>query len=60
MQKKLQDIVGNERVLDSPGVLEQYSNDHSFVPSITPVLVVKPKNQDKISHLEAVLREPWA
>jgi FAD/FMN-containing dehydrogenase len=47
-KSQLQDIVGNERVIDDPVALEEYSRDHSFVSPRKPSLVVKPKTGEEI------------
>ena len=41
---ELKRIVGNQNVLDSPEILEEYSKDLSFVLRVRPKCVVKPKN----------------
>ncbi len=41
-------IVGAENVIDDPITLDVYSKDHSFIPPIKPLMVVKPKNADEV------------
>ena len=41
-------IVGAEKVLNDPGILDVYSRDHSFIPPRKPLMVVKPKNADEV------------
>jgi hypothetical protein len=48
-------IVGNNNVLDSPAVLEEYSKDSSFAPRIIPRCVVKP---GKVEEIQEVVK--WA
>lgn len=45
---ELTGIVGRENVLDDASTLAAYSQDQSFVPSIKPRLVIKPRNADDI------------
>jgi hypothetical protein len=52
---ELTSIVGEENVLDSPEVLEQYSRDLSFVSRIRPRCVIKPGNSNEV---QAVVK--WA
>jgi FAD/FMN-containing dehydrogenase len=47
----LETIVGAQNVLDDPAVLEQYSSDLSFVPSIRPRCVVKPTTSVQVQDL---------
>ena len=50
MKKKeaLSQIVGNENVFDSAGILDQYSKDRSFENPIRPRYVVKPYNVEEV------------
>ncbi len=41
-------IVGAENVIDDPATLDVYSKDHSFIPPMKPLMVVKPKNADEV------------
>ena len=41
-------IVDSNNVLDSPEILEAYSEDMSFVPKLRPRCVVKPNSADKV------------
>ena len=47
-EKELAKIVGSSNVLDSPGVLEEYSKDSSFVPRVMPAYVVRPGNVEEV------------
>ena len=44
-------ILGKEKVLDSPEVLQAYSRDESFVKPMKPRFVVKPGNADEVQKL---------
>ena len=50
-------IVGIENVMDSPEILEEYSKDISFVNTIRPDYVVKPKNADEIAQVVKLANE---
>lgn len=54
-KNELAKIVGSENVLNRAKVLEQYSQDLSFVPRMRPRCIVKPKSADEV---QAVVR--WA
>jgi FAD/FMN-containing dehydrogenase len=41
-------IVGAENVINDPITLDVYSKDHSFIPPMKPLVVVKPKNADEV------------
>jgi FAD/FMN-containing dehydrogenase len=41
-------IVGTENVINDPATLDIYSKDHSFIPQMLPMMVVKPKNADEV------------
>jgi FAD/FMN-containing dehydrogenase len=41
-------IVGGENVVNDPITLDVYSKDHSFIPPMKPLMVVKPKNADEV------------
>ena len=45
---ELTKIVGAENVIDDPITLDVYSKDHSFVPPMKPLMVIKPKNADEV------------
>jgi FAD/FMN-containing dehydrogenase len=49
--KNLQEIVGNDNILDNEKVLEEYSGDISFAPRIRPRCVVKLQKADQIQEL---------
>jgi FAD/FMN-containing dehydrogenase len=50
-EKKLAKIVGAANVSQKPAVLEEYSGDMSFVNTVRPAYVVKPRNSDDIAKL---------
>jgi len=54
-EEALVKIVGSGNVLESPGVLDEYSRDLSFVPSIRPKCIVRPSG---IEEIQAIAR--WA
>ena len=41
-------IVGPENLLNSAEILQEYSKDLSFAPTIRPWCVVKPRNVDEV------------
>ena len=45
---ELREIVGAENVIDDPTTLDVYSKDHSFIPPMKPLMVVKPRNADEV------------
>jgi FAD/FMN-containing dehydrogenase len=47
-KEQLIKLVGESSVVDTPGVLENYANDHSFVPPMKPLVVVKPKDDNQV------------
>ena len=44
-------IVGTENVINDPATLDIYSKDHSFIPQMLPMMVVKPKNADEVQDI---------
>jgi len=50
-KEELAKIVGNENVLDDPGILEEYSRDNSLVSSEKPQAVIKPKGTKQIQEV---------
>lgn len=54
-KQELTEIVGSKNVIDDPETLQAYSRDMSFVPSVRPAYVVKPKNGNEI---QAIVK--WA
>jgi FAD/FMN-containing dehydrogenase len=50
-EKKLAQIVGAANVSQKPAVLDEYSADMSFVNTVRPEYVVKPRNSDDIVKL---------
>jgi FAD/FMN-containing dehydrogenase len=51
MPDALETIIGAQNILDDPEILEQYSSDSSFVPSIRPRCVVKPATAAQVQDL---------
>jgi len=50
-KKELTAIVGEENVLDDPQTMEAFSRDQSFVLSMKPWFVIKPKNVDEVQQV---------
>lgn len=50
-KEKLVKIVGARNVSSSPAVLDEYSRDISFVNSVRPVCVVKPKSSREVQKI---------
>jgi FAD/FMN-containing dehydrogenase len=50
-EKKLAKIVGAANVSQKPALLEEYASDMSFVNTVRPAYVVKPRNSDDIAKL---------
>ena len=50
-KEELVKIVGANKVLDSPDVLDSYSRDYSFAPLRKPELVVKPENMGEVQKI---------
>jgi FAD/FMN-containing dehydrogenase len=48
IDNELSKIVGKENALDNPEVLQEYAEDSSFVPSKTPICVVKPVDLEEV------------
>ena len=44
----LTEIIGKQRVISKPEVLDRYSHDNSFTASIRPRLVVQPRDGDEV------------
>ncbi len=53
----LADIVGAGNVVSDPAVLIEYGRDMSFVNSVRPMCVVKPKNSEEIKKIVQIARE---
>ena len=51
IKKQLEDIVGADRLFNTPDVLEKYSCDQSFVPKRMPDYVVKVKTTEEIQKI---------
>lgn len=56
-KEKLIEIVGADNVNDGAATLEIYSRDMSFVNSVRPACVVKPKNSDEIQKIVNLANE---
>ncbi len=54
-KEELIEIIGIENVIDDPETLGAYSKDISFVPSVKPICVVKPKDGNEV---QAIVK--WA
>jgi hypothetical protein len=50
-KKELDEIVDSKNILDNDEVLEEYSEDMSFVPRVKPKCTVKPQNADEVQAL---------
>lgn len=55
-QELLVNIVGADNVIDKEVVLDQYASDISFVNSVKPYCVVKPKNIEEIEKIVKLAR----
>ena len=51
VEKELEEILDNERILNDPVILKEYSCDISFAPSVEPRLVVKPRNAEDVQKI---------
>jgi FAD/FMN-containing dehydrogenase len=47
----LTDVIGKQKVINKPGVLDSYSHDSSFTPPMPPRLVVRPHNADDVQKI---------
>lgn len=56
-QEKLVAIVGADGVINEDAVLTQYASDMSFVSTMMPDCVVKPRNTDDVEKLVKLARE---
>jgi FAD/FMN-containing dehydrogenase len=56
-KEKLVKIVGASNVIDKQPVLDEYSRDVSFVNTVKPACVVKPRNADDIKQLVNLANE---
>jgi FAD/FMN-containing dehydrogenase len=56
-KEKLVEIVGAGNVSDEQAVLDEYSRDISFVNTVRPACVVKPRNADDIKQLVKLANE---
>ncbi|MCP4763618.1 MAG: FAD-binding oxidoreductase, partial [archaeon] len=54
LQKILKD---KDQIVDDPEILKEFSEDHSFVPSKIPVLVVKPKTRPEVQQVIQLANE---
>lgn len=57
IKDKLAGILGSERVLDSPEILNAYRKDYSLTPPGTPTLVVFPENSNEIQSIITLANE---
>jgi hypothetical protein len=58
IEKELLDsIVGADNVIHQPAALDQYASDISFVNTIKPDYIVKPKNTDEIKKIVELARK---
>jgi hypothetical protein len=44
-------MIGKQKVINKPGVLDSYSYDNSFIPPMRPRLVVRPRNADDVQKI---------
>jgi FAD/FMN-containing dehydrogenase len=44
----LTEIIGKQKVISKPEVLDRYSRDHSFTPPMPPRLLVQPRDADEV------------
>ena len=51
IKAELVEIVGDENVLDAPGILEAYSRDESYAAQVQPRFVVKPGSTEQVQNL---------
>jgi len=51
MAKGLSEIVGNNNILDSEKILQEYSRDQSFAPKIRPRSIVKLQSRNQVADL---------
>jgi len=51
VEKELEEILDNERILSDPVILKEYSSDMSFTPIVEPRLVVRPRNAEEVQKL---------
>jgi FAD/FMN-containing dehydrogenase len=47
----LMDIIGRQKVINKPEVLDRYSHDNSFTPPMRPRLVVQPRNAGDVQKI---------
>ena len=57
---KLEEIVGAENVETNPLLLEKYAGDISFVNSIKPRCIVKPRDASDVKNIVFLARETGA
>ncbi len=57
IRDKLANIVGPENVNDSALDLKEYSHDFSFVNSVKPELIIKPKNTQDVQNIVKLANE---
>lgn len=56
IKSQLIGIVGSENVIDDPEVLEKYAGDHSFVPRVRSLFIVRPSSVDEVQSIVRVAR----
>ncbi len=56
-KKLLASIVGAGNVIDKQAVLDQYASDMSFVNTVRPDCIVKPKNTDEVVKIVNIARK---
>lgn len=49
----LTEIIGKQKVINKPGVLDRYSHDNSFTSPMRPRLVVQPGDSDEVQRIVA-------
>jgi hypothetical protein len=47
----LMEMIGKQKVINKPEVLDKYSHDNSFTPPMKPRLVVQPRNADDVQKI---------
>lgn len=57
LEDRLRQITSADRVLDSPDVLEAYSQDNSLAPSVRPRCIVKPTSTGEVLGLVKLANE---
>ncbi|MEX2753226.1 MAG: FAD-binding oxidoreductase, partial [Candidatus Freyarchaeota archaeon] len=55
--EKFIDVLGSEKVSDDPKILEEFSQDLSFVAARKPIGVVRPKGRDDVQKIVDIAKE---